>query len=52
MAWRTLVVHGENDDTVPLAAALDWARPQVLPVTVVPGGGRSFTDNCRCSKRW
>ena len=39
---RALVVHGENDDTVPLAAALDWARPQVLPVTVVPGGGHFF----------
>jgi hypothetical protein len=34
---RTLVVHGEQDDTVPLAAVLDWARPQTLPVTVVPG---------------
>jgi hypothetical protein len=34
---RTLVVHGEKDDTVPLQAALDWARPQFLPVTVAPG---------------
>lgn len=34
---RTLVIHGEVDDTVPLAAALAWARPQSLPVTVVPG---------------
>ncbi len=34
---RTLVVHGEVDDTVPLAAVLDWARPQSLPVTVIPG---------------
>ena len=34
---RTLVIHGEKDETVPLAAALDWARPQSLPVTVVPG---------------
>ncbi|MFW9594659.1 MAG: alpha/beta hydrolase [Macromonas sp.] len=34
---RTLVVHGEHDDTVPLASALDWARPQALPITVVPG---------------
>lgn len=34
---RTLVVHGEHDDTVPLASVLDWARPQALPVTVVPG---------------
>jgi hypothetical protein len=39
---RTLVVHGEHDDTVPLAAVLDWARPQVLPVTVVPGGSHFF----------
>ncbi|MEN9384742.1 MAG: hypothetical protein RL323_1885 [Pseudomonadota bacterium] len=34
---RTLVVHGEQDDTVPLNAVLDWARPQTLPVTVIPG---------------
>ena len=34
---RTLVIHGEQDDTVPLAAVMDWARPQSLPVTVVPG---------------
>ena len=39
---RTLVVHGEQDDTVPLAAVLDWARPQTLPVTVLPGGGHFF----------
>ena len=24
---KTLVLHGEADDTVPLAAAMDWARP-------------------------
>ena len=39
---RTLVVHGEADDTVPLSAVMDWARPQTLPVTVVPGGGHFF----------
>ena len=39
---RSLVVHGEADDTVPLSAVLDWARPQSLPVTVVPGGGHFF----------
>ena len=38
----TLVIHGEQDDTVPLASVFDWARPQVLPVTVVPGGGHFF----------
>ena len=34
---RTLVLHGEVDDTVPLTSVLDWARPQKLPVTVIPG---------------
>ena len=39
---RALVLHGEQDDTVPLSAVMDWARPQALPVTVVPGGGHFF----------
>jgi len=39
---RTLVVHGELDDTVPLFDVMNWARPQVLPVTVVPGGSHFF----------
>lgn len=34
---QTLVLHGEQDDTVPLASVMDWARPQSLPVTVIPG---------------
>lgn len=34
---KTLVVHGEQDDTVSLASVMDWARPQSLPVMVVPG---------------
>src|SRR3954463_3494682 len=38
----TLVIHGELDDTVPLAAVLDWARPQELPVVVVPGADHFF----------
>jgi alpha/beta superfamily hydrolase len=38
----TLVLHGEQDDTVALSAVMDWARPQALPVTVVPGGGHFF----------
>ena len=39
---KTLVVHGEQDDTVELSAVLDWARPQALPVTVMPGIGHFF----------
>lgn len=38
----TLVIHGEVDDVVPLAAVLDWARPQQLPLVVVPGGEHFF----------
>ena len=39
---RTLVIHGEQDDTVPLSDVIYWARPQTLPVTVVPGVGHFF----------
>ena len=38
----TVVIHGEVDDVVPLASVLDWARPQSLPVIVVPGVGHFF----------
>ncbi len=34
---RTLVLHGEQDDTVVLSSVMDWARQQSLPVTVIPG---------------
>lgn len=37
MHENTLVLHGEQDDTVPLNSVMDWARPQSLPVTVIPG---------------
>lgn len=39
---RTLVIHGEQDDTVPLESVMAWARPQVLPVLVVPTVGHFF----------
>lgn len=39
---HTLVIHGERDEVVPLAAVLDWARPQNLPIVVVPGGEHFF----------
>ncbi len=38
----TVVVHGEADEVVPLSATLDWARPQHLPVIVLPGVGHFF----------
>ncbi len=42
VAENTLVIHGEHDDVVPLAAVFDWARPQNLPIVVVPGGDHFF----------
>ncbi len=33
----TLVIHGETDETVPIQSVYDWARPQELPVVVIPG---------------
>ena len=39
---RSLVIHGEQDDTVPLESVMAWARPQVLPVLVVPTVGHFF----------
>ena len=39
---RTLVIHGEQDETVALTHVMGWARAQLLPVMVVPGGGHFF----------
>jgi hypothetical protein len=38
----TIVIHGEEDATVLLADVLAWARPQDLPVVVVPGADHFF----------
>jgi len=37
-----IVIHGEMDETVPLSKVLDWARPQELPVVVIPGADHFF----------
>ncbi|MBI5437027.1 MAG: alpha/beta hydrolase [Nitrosomonadales bacterium] len=39
---NTLLVHGELDEVVPLADVLQWARPQHLPIVVLPGAGHFF----------
>ena len=38
----SIVIHGERDETVTLAKVLDWARPQELPVVVIPGADHFF----------
>jgi hypothetical protein len=42
VAHNTLVIHGEFDEVVPLADALDWARPLQLPIIVLPEAGHFF----------
>ena len=55
----TVVIHGEEDDVVPLPDVLAWARPQGLAVVVIPGAGHFFhgklvelarvvNHSCRC----
>lgn len=59
---HTLVIHGEADDVVALSDVLAWAKPQKLPITVVPGAGHFFhgdliklqqivTNSCACTGR-
>ena len=38
----TLLIHGEQDEVIPLTDVLHWARPQQLPVVVLPGAGHFF----------
>ena len=47
----TLVVHGDEDELVPLAATLAWARPMTLPVVVLPGVGHFFHGQIALLKR-
>lgn len=42
VAGDTIVIHGSEDETVPLANVLAWAKPQELPVVVVPGADHFF----------
>jgi alpha/beta superfamily hydrolase len=39
---NTLLIHGEHDEVVSLADVMDWARPQHLPVVVLPEAGHFF----------
>ena len=42
VAADTILIHGEEDDTIPLSDVLNWARPQDIPVIVIPGADHCF----------
>lgn len=39
---RSLIIHGEQDETVPLAPVMDWARSQGLPMLIIPDAEHFF----------
>ncbi len=47
----TLIIHGERDDTVPLADSFNWARPHNIPVIVVPGADHFFHQRLHIIKQ-
>jgi alpha/beta superfamily hydrolase len=47
----TLLIHGENDETVPLADSMDWARSRDMAVAVVPGADHFFHMRLHIIKR-
>ncbi len=42
VAGNPLLIHGEEDEVIPLQDLFDWARPQGHVVTVLPGTGHFF----------
>lgn len=49
------VIHGEEDEVIPLKDVFNWLRPQNIPLTVLPGAGHFFharlTDLKTCITR-
>lgn len=41
-AKQVVIIQGDRDSIVPLQTVLNWAAPQKLPVTVVPGAEHFF----------
>ncbi|HTT11838.1 MAG TPA: alpha/beta hydrolase [Burkholderiaceae bacterium] len=48
---NTLAIHGELDETIPLADVFTWARPQDLPIVVLPGADHFFHRRLSILKR-
>lgn len=38
----TILIHGEQDDTITMLQVFDWARPLDIPVTIIPGADHFF----------
>lgn len=51
VAREALIIHGELDQTIPLADVLNWARPQDLPIIVIPGADHFFHRRLGLLKR-
>ncbi len=49
---NTILIHGELDETIPLKDVLDWARPQDIPVIVIPGADHFFHRKLQHIKSW
>jgi alpha/beta superfamily hydrolase len=49
---NTILIHGENDETIPLIDVFDWARPQDVPVIVIPGADHFFHRKLGHIKSW
>lgn len=48
----SIIIHGEQDDTIPLQDVFEWARPQDLPVIVVPGCDHFFNRKLQHIKNY
>ncbi len=48
----TILIHGELDDTITLTQVFDWARPQDIPVLVIPGADHFFHRKLGHIKNW
>jgi alpha/beta superfamily hydrolase len=48
----TILIHGEQDDTITLTQVFDWARPQDIAVIVIPGADHFFHRKLGHIKNW
>lgn len=51
VAPDTIVIHGANDETVPLANVIAWAQPLELAIVLVPGADHFFHRNLHLLRR-